>query len=128
MIDRELRNLVAADQVRPAIADAGQVQFRAPPPQGEDHGRPHVLEIAVERAHGHDFFVGLDDGSLAMIAFDVVGAAGRGQRVAQFARDDFDGALAGDLAGRWPPMPSATMQTVISGNCLTSMASSLFSR
>ena len=31
-------------------------------PQRQHDGRAHVLEIAVERAHGHDLFVGLDDG------------------------------------------------------------------
>jgi hypothetical protein len=98
MIDRQLLDLLAANLIRPAVADTGDVQFAALAPQGQHDGGAHVAQVAVERAHRHDFFIGLDN-RLADEDFGVVGIDVGGEGFAQFARNDVDGFLAGDFTG-----------------------------
>ncbi len=61
VIDRELLNLLVADQVAPAVADARDEDLAALPPDGHHDRRAHVLHVFVEGTHRHDFFVRLDD-------------------------------------------------------------------
>src|SRR5438034_1340333 len=52
-----------ADHVAATIAHAGDVDHGAAlAPDRADDGGAHVLQVAVERAHGDDFVVGLNDG------------------------------------------------------------------
>ena len=98
VIDRQLFDLVIANEVGAAVAQTGDEKLRAAAPQRHDDRRAHVLEVAVERAHGDDFIVGLNDGLLDDGAALVVIGAG-GEVLTQLARHDLDGAFAGDLAG-----------------------------
>ena len=62
MIDRQLCDLLVADQVSPAVADAGDVDISPPlPPHGHDDRGAHVLHFLVQGPHRHDFFIRLDD-------------------------------------------------------------------
>ena len=94
--------LLVANQVAPAVADAGDEHLAALPPDGHHDRGAHVLHVFVEGTHRHDFFVRLHDGPANGRSSTPSRVEVRGEVLAQFARDDLDGLAAGDLAGRLP--------------------------
>src|SRR5262249_7665828 len=101
VVDGELFDDVVTDKVGAAVAEAGDEELWAAPPQSHHDRRTHVLEIAVQRAHGDDLFVRLDDGFLYDAGALLFVGSGR-EVLPELAGPPLDSAFAGDLAGRLP--------------------------
>ncbi len=101
VIERELVDAFPANAVSPAVADVAENR-----PLGTQHegrtGRPHAVEIAVERAAFVNGGIGRFERPFERV--DDVQVAELEKRMADGVGRDF----AGQLADGVPPMPSAT--------------------